>query len=1073
MWIVRLSLRRPYTFVVIAALMLVIGSWFIVRTPKDIFPFINIPVVSVIWGYQGLPAEEFEERITTYSEYTISNNVNDIQRIESQSLDGISLIRVFFHQGADIATAVAQITASSQSILRLMPPGMQPPIIVRYNANTIPLIQLVLSSLSLSEQQLYDFGIYRIRQFISTIQGTTLTTPYGGKARQVMVDLDPNALQAKGLSPRDINTVMLQQNLTTPTGDARIGTFDFRVNMNNCPAILESLNNFPVKEVDGAMIFIRDIGHVHDGFAPQTNIVRDQGNRAVLLSILKNGATSTLDIINQVKELLGTIIAAAPQGMNINFLFDQSVFVKAAIKSVVGEGLLAAFLTGTMILVFLGSYRSTLIVWISIPLSIFTSIIFFSLLGDTLNLMTLGGLALAIGILVDDATVTVENIHRNIGLGKPLNQAILDGSYQVTIPAFVSTLSICIVFLPVTLLTGPSQFLFTAFAKAVVFAIAASYFLSRTLVPVMISFMLKNELHLYSKEKLEPEQKKTWMERFHNKFEKAFHHFRGHYGRALNWSLHNRKTTVILFCILFFSALLVVPHVGEDFFPTIDAGQIRLHVRARTGTRVEVTEEIFGAVEQEIKKIIPENEIAQMIDNIGIPATPYTLAFGDMATVGSYDGEILISLTKKRTRTTTEYRNILRKRLKKKFPDLLFYFQPADMVNQILNFGLPCPINVRVIGYNKKDNYKIAQEILKRASKVPGVTDVFIHQVEDAPELFLDVDRTRLAQIGLRQNDVSNDILLSYGTGNVVTPNFWLDRVARIPYIISVQTPKYRINTVEELLQMPVANPKTKEPQLLRDLVKLERRCTPGVVSHFNIQPVYDVYANVQDRDLGSTASDIQAIVDEYAHKLRPGNSIIMRGVVLDMKTAFTRLGIGFIFAILLVYSIMVINFQSWLDPFIIIMALPGAISGIIWMLFLCHTTFSVPSLMGSIMCIGVATANSILLVTFANMELLEGKDSVNAMLLAGKTRLRPVLMTALAMIVGMIPMALGIGEGGEQNAPLGRAVIGGLFVATFTTLFFVPVIFTFFRNTPNKYLVKPKEIYSPPEHQQLEESDD
>lgn len=1048
MWIVRLALRRPYTFVVIALLILVIGSWFVVRTSKDIFPNIDIPVVSVIWTFQGLPADEFAQRITTYSEYTLSNNVNDIERIESQTVDGIGIVRLYFHPNVEIESAVAQSSASSQSILKLMPPGVQPPIILRYSANTVPLIQMVLSSLTISEEELYDYGIYRIRQFISTIQGTTLPAPFGGKTRQVMVDLNTEELQIRGLSPRDINNVILGQCLTTPTGDAKIGPYDYRVNLNNNPVEIQDMNEFPVKEIDGQMVFVRDVAFAHDGYIPQTNIVREDGVRAVLLVILKNGAASTLDIINGVKELIGTIRAAAPKGMNIDLLFDQSIFVRAAIESVLREGGIAALLTGMMILLFLGSWRSTITVWVSIPLSILASIIFLSLTGETLNLMTLGGLALAIGILVDDATVAVENIHRNIGLGKKLESAVLDGSSQVTIPAFVSTLAICIVFLPVTLLVGPSRYLFVPFAEAVVFAIFASYFLSRTLIPVMINHLLAGE-HA------------SKFGFLHERFEKAFLRLRTGYSQLLTWALHNRATTLVLFLAIFLSAAFILKSIGEDFFPAVDAGQIRLHVRAPSGTRIEVTEEIFGAVEEEIRRLIPSHELSEIIDNIGIPSQAYNLAFGDMATIAVYDGEILVSLAQERSHSSFYYIELLRHRLQEKYPNLIFFFQPADMVNQILNFGLPCPIDIRVMGYNIKENFKIAKMLEEKVSHVPGAVDVHLHQVEDAPELFLDADRMRLAQVGLMQTDLAQDVLGSYGTSTAVTPNFWLDRKMGIPYQISVQTPKYRTNDIETLLRTPISSPLTKQSQLLGDLVRLERRATPGVINHFNIQPVYDIFANVQGRDLGGVSGDIQKIVNEAKKGMTPGNTIEIRGLVDNMNTAFTRLGIGFIFAIILVYSIMVINFQSWLDPFIIIMALPGAVSGIIWMLYLSHTTFNVPSLMGSIMSVGVATANSILLVTFANRYLKHGGDNIQAMIEAATARLRPVLMTALAMIVGMLPMAIGLGEGSEQNVPLGRAVIGGLLLATVTTLFFVPVIFTLLRKKPNPYIATEEEIDS------------
>ncbi|WP_068469847.1 efflux RND transporter permease subunit [Candidatus Protochlamydia phocaeensis] len=1064
MWIVELALRRPYTFVVIALLIAVLSSVFMVVTPKDIFPNINIPIVSVIWSYAGLPAEEFAQRITTYSEYTLSNNVNDIERIESQTVDGVGLVRMYFHPYADIPTAIAESTAASQAILRRMPPGMLPPTILRYYVNTVPIIQMILSGETITESELYDYGNWRIRQSIATIPGATLPTPYGGKVRQLMVDVDSHALQARGLSARDINSALLSQVLTTPLGDARIGNYDYRVNLNNTPVEPESFNDIPVGKVDQSTIFLRDVAFAHDGFAPQTNVVRQNGAKSVLMQVLKNGAASTLDIVNQVWQLLPTIQAAAPKGMNINLIFDQSVFVKKAIQGVVIEGVLAAALTGSMVLIFLGSWRSTLIVLVSIPLSIMTSIIFLSLIGETLNIMTLGGLALAIGILVDDATVAIENIHRNVSSGKPLEQAILDGSYEVAIPAFVSTLSICIVFLPVVLLVGPAKFLFTPFALAVVFAIAASYFLSRTLVPVMIKFILPPEMYMYT-----GGGPKTALDRYHVRFSERFHRFRHHYGNALQWALDNRPIVLLAFGLIFASALLISPFIGEDFFPSIDAGQLRLHVRAPSGTRIEVTEQIFHDVEDEIKKVISPDDIEMLMDNIGMNPVPYTLAFGDNATVGGYDGEILVSLKRERQYSTQEYMALLRRHLSNRFPNLLFYFQPADMVNQILNLGLPSPIDVKVVGYDQENNLKIAQELVEKISHIPGAADAHIHQVVDFPELFLNVDRMQLAKAGLTQSNVTNDILINFSDSTTVTPNFWLDRKSGVPYLIAVQNPKYRVNTVEGLLHIPISSPLTQQSQLLCDLCQLERRSTVGVVNHLNIQPVYDIYANVQGRDLGGVASDIQTIVNSYKEKMKPGNSIMVSGLVSNMQTAFQKLGIGFIFAVMLVYFLMVINFQSWLDPFVIIMAIPGAFAGIVWSLFLTGTTFNIPSLMGAIMSVGVVTANSILLVTFANFQLKEGKTSIQAIHAAALTRLRPILMTALAMIVGMIPMALAIGEGGEQNAPLGRAVIGGLAVATLTTLFFVPVIFSLLRHKENPYLHAKPRPYQPPEHQTLE----
>lgn len=1035
MWIVNLAIRRPYTFVVVAILILIFGLWFIVQTQKDIFPNVNIPVVNTIWTYTGLPAEEFAERITTYSEYALSSNVNDVERIESQTISGVGVIRTYFHPFVQIEAAVAQITASSQSILRRMPLGVQPPTIVKYTANSVPIIQMILSSDTLSESELYDWGIYKIRQQIATIPGVTLPTPYGGKARQLMVDLNPDSLQAKGLSPRDVNNAVNAQSLVLPSGDSRIGNLDYRISVNNTPKLASSYNDIPIKVIDGVVVYLRDVGNAHDGFIPQVNIVRKNGKRAVSLTILKTGASSTLDIVNSLWKLLPTMRAEAPKGMNIDLVFDQSVFVKSAIEGVVEEGVLAAGLTGLMILLFLGSLRSTFIVLVSIPLSILSSITLLSLMGETLNVMTLGGLALAIGILVDDATVTIENIHRNQALGKPLDQAVLDGSYQVSIPAFVSTLSICIVFLPVALLVGPSKFLFIPFALAVVFAILTSYALSRTLVPVMIKFLLK-------KEELKEDRK----------FEVYFEKFKKRYSNTLNWALDNRYIILAIFGLIFLFSFALAPWTGRDFFPVVDAHQFRLHVKAPSGTRIEVTEEYFDEVEQEIRSLIGSDAIKVMFDNIGIASESYNFAFGDSSTVGSYDGEILVSLDPKKSKPTSEYMKLLREKLPAKFPELQFYFQPADMISQILYFGLPAAIDIRISGYDKKNNYAIAQELVEKIKHVPGAVDVHIHQVVDAPMLALKADRTKLALLGLTQQDLANDVLISYSSSTAVTPNFWLDRVSGIPYLIGVQTPKYKINTIEELMRMPISSKATNSSELLTNVASIERTTTPDVVTHLNIQPVYDIYVNVQNRDLGSVASAISHITDQYKSKLAPGNTILMRGVVDLMNVAFTRLAIGFIFSIILVYLLIVVNFQSWLDPFIIIMALPGGICGIIWMLNMTQTTFNVPSLMGAIMTIGVATANSILLITFANNQMKLGKTNIEAMKEAAATRLRPILMTALAMVIGMIPMSLALGAGGEQNAPLGRAVIGGLLLATVTTLFFVPVIYTFFRTKPNPY---------------------
>jgi CzcA family heavy metal efflux pump len=1041
MWIVQLALRRPYTFVVMAILILIFGVTSIRNIPVDIFPDINIPVISVIWTYQGMSAEEFERRITMYSEYSLSANVKDVKAMESQTLDGVGVIRLFFHPGANVDSAMAQTTAISQAILRRMPPGVQPPIVLRYTASSVPIIQLALSSKTLGESELYDYGIFRIRQALAVVQGTTLPAPYGGKVRQIMIDIDPMALQSKGLSARDVNDAVNAQNLALPSGKAKIGDIDYRVRMNNSPQIVETIGDIPVKMVNGKVVFIRDVAHVRDGYAVQQNIVRSEGSRSVLVTILKNGNVSTIDIVGQIKKLVPTLQAAAPPGMKIEELFDQSIFVRSAVNNVVEEGVIAACLTGAMILLFLGSWRSTLIVLVSIPLSILSSIILLGLLGFSLNIMTLGGLALAIGILVDDATVEIENIHRNILMGKELEHAILDGAHQIAVPAFVATSAICIVFIPVLLLEGPARFLFVPFALAVVFAVFASYILSRTVVPVMVKYMLKAELEHNAS------QKKNVLDRFHDGFNARFEALRSKYVSALNAALNAPWTIVGLALFVFVSGIALFPFVGRDFFPLVDAGQFRLHVIAPSGTRIEKTEQIFSAVEGEIRNTIPPDEIELMIDNIGVAAETFNLAFGDTATVGTADGEILVSLKHKRAHSTPEYMKRVRKALVAKFPDLTFYYQPADIVNQILSFGLPAPIDIRVAGYNKLENLQIAKELIAKIKEIKGAADVHLHQEVDSPMLDLTVDRARAARFGLTQRDVANDVLVSLSSNTQVTPNYWVDPQTGIQYFLAVQTPQYKVESIASILKTPLSTlGNTKQAELLGNVAGIERATGYGVINHFNIQPVFDIYANVQSRDLGGVSQDIEKVVQSFQSRMKPGNQIIVRGLVESMDSAFFKLGIGFIGAIMLVYFLMVINFQSWTDPLIIIGALPGALAGIVWMLFLTTTTFNVPSMMGAIMSIGVATANSILIITFVNEKLEEGLSPHDAALEAGKTRLRPVLMTAFAMIVGMIPMSLGLGEGGEQNAPLGRAVIGGLSFATMFTLFFVPVVFTLIR---------------------------
>ncbi len=1046
MWIVKLALRRPYTFAVVAIAILIAGFASFRQTPKDIFPEIDIPVISVIWTYNGLSVEEFERQITVYSEFALSANVNDVERIESQTLNGVGIIKLYFHPGAKVERGLAQATATSQAILRRMPPGVQPPTILRYAADSVPIIQMSLSSDTLSEAEVYTYGIFRIRQQLATINGLTLPAPFGGKVRQVMVDLNPAKLQAKGLSARDVNNAINAQNLTLPSGTAKIGDTEYRVKMNNSPDVLDALNNVPIKVENGVVTYVRDVAHVHDGFEVQPSIARADGKRAVLLQILKNGHSSTLDIIKAVKAKVPEMQAAAPPGLKIDLLGDQSLFVEAALDGVVHEGLIAAALTAAFILLFLGSWRSTLIVAISIPLSVLASLSLLSAMGHTLNVMTLGGLALAIGILVDEATITIENIHRHLELGSRLRDAILEGSREIALPALVSALAISIVFVPVIFLVGPARFLFTPMALAVVFAILSSYALSRTLVPVLVKFILRNETHHRAAANHGP----NWFNRFQGKFARGFEALRARYVNVLRWALVNRPTVFIVFALIVGSSFLALPWVGRDFFPTVDAGQLRLHVRATTGTRIETTEQIFSAVEDEIRRTIPSGEIKLILDNFGVVSDKFSLAFGDNATIGSHDGEILVQLHRDRRKSTPEYMDDLRRNLRARFPELTFYFQPADIVSQILNFGLPAPIDVKVSGYKRDANYAVAKEIRERIARIPGATDVFVHQSFDAPTLNLAVNRTLLAKEGLNQRDIAQDVLVNLSSSTQVTPNFWVDPAYGVQFFVAVQTPPHLIDSVNALMNMPVsarvAGSDATQSQLLANLAGISRGYSPSVVNHYNIQPVFDIFANVSGRDLGGVAGEVDRIIASANKKLAPGNNIIVRGQVDSMNTAFRRMGLGLILSALLVYFLMVVNFQSWTDPFIILMALPGAFTGIVWGLFLTQTTFNVPSLMGAIMTIGVATANSILMVTFANDRLRSGINSLEAALQAGATRLRPVLMTAGAMIIGMFPMALGLGEGGEQNAPLGRAVIGGLMVATLATLLFVPVVFSLLR---------------------------
>ncbi len=1062
MWIVRLALRRPYTFVVLSLLLFALGIGSAIEAPKDIFPYINIPVVTIVWTYAGLTPTEMEGRVVTVCERALTTTVNDIEHSESESYQGISVIRVYFQPTVKVELALSQITAIVQTILRVLPPGSFPPAILKYDASSVPIVQLSLSGEGLSEADLYDLGISFIRPRLANVQGASVPLPYGGKVKQIMVDTDPNLLYAKHLSASDVSTAVSQQNLILPAGTARIGDREYVVKMNSSPGEVSALNDLPIRAANGSVVFIKDVAQVREGYAEQTNIVRQDGKKSALLTILKNGQTSTLDIVDGVKKSIPKIVAGLPPTLKVKPLFDQSIFVRESISEVAREAAIAAALTGLMILLFLGSWRSTLIVCTSIPLSIATSLVILTALGETINVMTLGGLALAVGILVDDATVEIENTHRNMAERKPLVRAILDSAQQVAAPAFVSTLSICIVFIPVVLLTGAAKYLFTPLAMAVAFAMMASYFLSRTLVPTMMHFLLPAEIGLYQDESAsKAEEKRNFLWRGHKKFDHSFEKMRHGYKGALQWCLENAALTLILFGAFVALSLPILLTIGEDFFPYVDSGQMRLHVNPPQGLRLEDSEQYFANVEREIRKVIPPDETELILDNIGLPNGGINLAFGNNATISNSDGEILIAL-KPGKRDTTKYMRLLRDDLPQKFPDGDFFFTPANITNQILNFGLPAPIDVQVLGRGK-NNYQLAQKIMKRIAEVPGAVDVHIHQQVSYPTMQVNVDRTKARQIGLTQQDVAQSTLISLtGTGQTA-PNEWLNPLNGVNYQIVTQTPIYRLDTLPALARTPVTSPAGNVSQLLGNLATFRRDESPIIIDHYNIQPVFDIYADVDRRDLGGAAGDIRKIIADETKSLPVGTTLELRGEVKTMSDSFLRLGIGIVFAIALVYLLMAVNFQSWLDPVIILMALPGAFCGILWMLYITQTTFNVPSLMGTIMTIGVATANSILMVVFANDERVAGKDRVEAALNAGFTRLRPVIMTALAMIIGMLPMALALGEGGEQNAPLGRAVIGGLLLATVGTLFIVPVIYSLLKkNSPVDYDMQIDKEYGP-----------
>jgi multidrug efflux pump subunit AcrB len=1068
MWIVRLALRRPYTFVVLALLLLLSGGYVARKTPTDIFPAIDIPILSVVWSYQGLPAQQMEQQITQFSEYTISGNVSNVRSIESQTFDGVSVVRVGLQPGASVPAAIAEITAASQSIVRRMPPGTTPPVILRYSASSVPVIQITFSSDSLSESEIFDHVNQRVRTMLSVVRGTRFPLPMGGKTRQISVDLDLAALRELGLAPQDVALAISAQNLTLPTGSAKIGETEFRVSLNASPEVIAALNDVPVRKVGDRTIFVRDVAHVHDGFAVQTNIARVDGKRAVVLSVMKTGDASTTEVAERVRDMLPTIQGAAPPGMKVELLADQSTFVTGAVHGLLTEGLIAAALTAAMILLFLGSVRSTLIVAVSIPLSVLAALLVMRLfLGETLNVMTLGGFALAVGILVDDATVEIENIHRNLAMGKTLPRAILDGAEQVAVPAFVASSSIAIVFVSLVFLDGPARFLFVPLGEAVGLSVMASYLLSRTLVPTLVRHLLEKELESHGVSK----GKKNVFVRFQEGFEGSFERFRVSYTGLLAWCLDHRKTTLGTFAVVSAGAAVLALFVGRDFFPQVDGGKIRLHVVTPPGTRIEETEARFAEVEASLRKLIPAKDRTNIIDQIGMPGG-YNLAITDSANVSSSDGEIFIGLAEHGRKPTKQYVDALRSELPKQFPDLRFYFQPADIVTQILNFGLPSPIDVQVSGQKRDLALKTAKAIEAELRGTQGAVDVRLFQITNAPDIHVNVDRLRANEAGLTERDIANNLLLVVSSSGQVTPAYYVNLDTGLSYPISTQVPDWQVSSMDALaaLELPTRNqlgdalPSMNLPGIgtngharLADLATFERRNTPVFITHKEVQPTYDVQADIAHSDLGTVVDRLDKIVAKYKKDLPAGTTIQVKGQAASMSEAFTGLGLGLALAALLVYALMVVNFQSWVDPFVILFALPGAASGIVLSLFATQTTFSIPSLMGALTSVGVATANAILVVAFANEQRATGKSALAAALEAGRVRLRPVVMTALAMAIGMLPMSLGLSEGGEQNAALGRAVLGGIFGATVATLLVVPVVYAVLKKNAKPRHIDPE----------------
>jgi CzcA family heavy metal efflux pump len=1039
-WVVQIALRRPYTFVVFSFLIAIFGGLAALRTPTDIFPNINIPVVSVVWTYTGLLPNDMSGRVIYFYERYLTAQVADIEHIESQSLNSYGVVKIFFQKGANVRTALAQVTAASQTVLKLLPPGITPPYVLSYNAATVPILQLALSGENLPQMRLFDLGQNFIRPQLATVAGAAVPSPYGGKILQAQVDLDQSAMQAHNVSADDVVNAISAQNLILPAGDVKIGKFDWNVALNASPVALDRINDLPVKQVNGTIVFLRDVAYVHEGSPPQTNIVRVNGSRAVLMTILKAGAASTLNVIDGVKSLLPRVRESLPPGLDIRAVGDQSVFVKAAIFGVLREAVLAASLVGLMILLFLGSWRSTLIIIVSIPLSVLFSLIAIAWLGETINVMTLGGLALAVGMLVDEGTVTLENIFYHLEQGKEVEPAILDGAQQIVVPAFVTLLVLCVVFAPMFQLGGVAGYLFRPLAEAVVFALIGSFVLSRTLVPTMAHYLL----HVHgsydpapaSSHRLNP------FKAIQVGFERLFVAVRGRYRALLLLALARPKTVIAGFIVFVIVSFGLWPFLGENFFPSVDSGQILMHVRAQPGTRIEETARLFDLIEQIVRQTIPPDEIDNIVDNIGLPFSGINMAYQNTGTIGPADGDALISL-KEGHAPTEKFIKQLRTILPERFPGTSFSFLPADIVSQILNFGLPAPIDVQVIGSDQQANFAYATSLLKRIHGVPGITDLRIQQVFDYPQINVEVDRTLAAEIGLTQRDIANSLLVTLSGSGQVQPNFWLNTKTGVSYPIVAQMPQYRIETLSDFSNVPVTSPVTEAPRYLGGLADITPGPSAGVVSHYNVQPVIDIYGATQDRDLGAVAGDINRILDDTRKDVPRGAYVVLRGQVRTMTGAYSELYLGLAGAIVLVYLVIVVNFQSWLDPFIIITALPGALAGIIWMLFMTGTTLSVPALTGAIMSMGIATANSVLLISFAREGIAEGLDAASAALEAGFTRLRPVLMTALAMIIGMVPMAFALGEGGEQNAPLGRAVIGGLSIATIATLFFVPTVFS------------------------------